>query len=95
MSILLSRYPTRAVDLSLKKEYKNLAYKTRRAIFENAYIEINRTWSKCYPQCAVLIVLSDSFKALISSSRQILNNKSFPWQQVFARDAPILKNLMK
>ena len=39
VSILLS-HPTRAVDLSLKKEYKNLAYKTRRAIFENAYIEI-------------------------------------------------------
>ena len=44
VSILLSRYPSRAVDLSLKKEYKNLTYKTRRAIFENAYIEINQTW---------------------------------------------------
>ena len=65
VSILLSRYPTRAVDLSLKKEYKNLAYKTRRAIFKNAYIEINQTWSKCYPQCAVFILLSDSLKALV------------------------------
>ena len=40
MSILLSPYPSQAVDLSFFFfKYKNFAYKKRSAIFENAHMK--------------------------------------------------------